>query len=272
MSKIETFEDLQELGVSVLHEQTHIARNKLELLLTKSFDELTRVQFMGFVSILEREYGIDLSFLREEYDQFVHAHPSTLVAKESVILQVNSRSKQMWVFGGIAAIIVLIAIASIVQGQLSVDPSQEVMQLSSADVKVVDQNTDVIVPLEINTTVVTPVVEANVSALKNESNVSMQPAENFENAVSIKPMTRAWVGMMDLTTGVKTQKITSKPIMIDRSKNTLYMFGHGRLKITTPEGKKTLKEKDAVWFIVEDGKLQQISEEQFSAKNNGTTW
>lgn len=272
MSKIETFEDLQELGVSVLHEQTHIARNKLELLLTKSFDELTRVQFMGFVSILEREYGIDLYFLREEYDQFVNSHPSTLVAKESAILQVSSRSKQKWILGGIAAVIALIALASIMQGELSIDPSQEVMQLSSADVEVVDQNTDVIVPVEINATVVTPVVEANVSLPQSEYNVSMQPMDNIENAVSIKPITRAWVGMMDLTSGAKTQKITSKTIVIDRSKSTLYMFGHGRLKITTPEGKKTLKEKDPVWFIFENGKLQQINEEQFSAKNNGPTW
>ena len=46
-----SFEDLQKLGTSVIHEQTHISRSKLELLLNKTYGDLTRVQFMGFMSI-----------------------------------------------------------------------------------------------------------------------------------------------------------------------------------------------------------------------------
>ncbi|HEX5670090.1 MAG TPA: hypothetical protein VFX66_01025, partial [Sulfuricurvum sp.] len=261
MSKIETFEDLQKLGLSILHEQTHIARNKLEMVLTKSFDELTRVQFMGFVSILEREYGIDLSSLREEYDNFMQSHPSTSIVKESVILQVKSRSRQKWVLGGIVAITALIALGWIMQGQLSVSPSEEIIKLSSTDVEVADQNLDVVLPVEINTTVAAPITEVAVPMPKDEVNVSMAPVVNVENAMSIKPLAKVWIGMMDLTSGVKTQKITTEPLILDSSKNTLYMFGHGRLEITTPQGKKMLKERNTVWFTYENGKLQQINQE-----------
>ena len=271
MSKIESFEDLQKLGTSVLHEQTHIARNKLESVLTKSFDELTRVQFMGFISILEREYGIDLFGIRQEYDEFVQIHPTVGILKESVILQAQSRSRQKWVLGGIAAITLLIIIGSLIQGRLSISPSEEVMQLSSANVEVVDENTTV-VPLEINTTETMPIVEANITLPTQELNVTSKSVTTIENATSIKPKMKVWIGILDLTTGTKSQKITRDPIALDKSKNTLYMFGHGQLEIVTPDGTKIIKDRNTVWFSYENGQLKQVNQQEFVAMNNGTTW
>lgn len=269
---MKTFEDLQSLGVNVIHEQTHIARSKLELVLNKSFADLTRVQFMGFISILEREYGIDLSGIRQEYDEFMQTHQDVVIPKESVILQAQSRSRQKWILLGMAIITLLIVMGSMIQGRLSIAPSEEVIQLSSANVEVVDENMD-IAPLEINTTAAVPViVEANITALKRESNITIEPVTTIENAVSIKPTVKVWMGMLDLTTGTKSQKTTMDSIALDKSKNTLYMFGHGRLEIVTPNGTKILKERNAVWFTYENAQFKQINEKEFAAKNNGTVW
>jgi ketosteroid isomerase-like protein len=266
------FEDLQKLGANVIHEQTHIARAKLELVLNKSFADLNRVQFMGFMSILEREYGIDLSDIRHEYDEFMQTHPDVMLPKSSVILQAESRTRQKWVLGGVVAIAVLIALGSMTQGRLSISPSDDIIKLSSADVEIVDQNTDVITPAEMNTTVIAPVVEANVSVVKHEQNTTVASVKNIETAISIKPIVKVWMGMMDMTTGQKTQKVTKDPVVLDVSKNTLFMFGHGRLEITTAEGKKTLQDRNTVWFTFENGKLQQINEEQFTEINKGINW
>lgn len=268
---MKTFEDLQNLGANVIHEQTHIARSKLELLLNKSFGDLTRVQFMGFISILEREYGIDLSSIRQEYDEFVQTHPDVVIQKDSVILQAQSRSRQKWVLGGIAAITSLIIIGSLIQGRLSISPSEEVMQLSSANVEVVDENTTVI-PLEINTTETMPIVEANITVPKQELNVTSKSVTTIENATSIKPKMKVWIGILDLTTGTKSQKITRDPITLDKSKNTLYMFGHGQLEIVTPDGTKIIKDRNTVWFTYENGQLKQVNQQEFAVKNNGTVW
>ncbi|MDP2078423.1 MAG: hypothetical protein Q8N01_05070 [Sulfuricurvum sp.] len=268
---MKTFDDLQNLGANVIHEQTHIARSKLELVLNKSFADLTRVQFMGFISILEREYGIDLSGIRQEYDEFVQSHPDVVIQKESVILQAQSRSRQKWILGGVVAITLLIVIGSMIQGRLSIAPSEDVIQLSSGNVEVVDANLG-IVPVEINTTVIAPIVEANTTALKSELNISTKSVATIENAVSIKPTVKVWIGILDLTTGTKSQKTTTDPIVLDKSKNTLYMFGHGRLEILTPNGTKILKDRNAVWFTYENGQLKQINEAEFSVKNNGVAW
>jgi hypothetical protein len=268
---MKSFEDLQELGANVIHEQTHIARAKLDSILNKTYDDLTRVQFMGFISILEREYGIDLSSIRDEYNEAMQTHLDVVLPKSSAILQAASRTRQKWVIGGVIAVLALITLGYMTQGQLSISPSEDIIKLSSTDVEVVDQNTDIVLPVEMNTTVVTPVVEANVSLVKDEQNRSM-PSTSFESAVNIKPSAKVWVGMMDLDTGKKTQKITKDTIVLDGSKNTLFMFGHGRLEIMTHEGKKTLKEKNAVWFTFENGKLQQINEAKFVEINKGANW
>ncbi len=268
-----TFEDLQSLGANVIHEQTHIARSKLELVLNKSFSSLTRVQFMGFISILEREYGIDLTDLRSEYDEFMQTHPDVAVPKKSVILQAQSRSRQKWVLGGILAIALLVGLGSMIQGRLSIAPSEDIMKLSSADVEVADVNMDVILPVETNTTMVTPVTEMNVTASKNELNVSViKSVTAIENAISIKPTVKVWMGILDLTTGSKSQATSMDPIVLDKTKNTLYMFGHGRLEIVTPEGTKILKDRNTVWFTYENGQLKQINAAEFAVKNNGATW
>lgn len=269
---MKSFEDLQELGANVIHEQTHIARAKLDSILNKTYDDLTRVQFMGFISILEREYGIDLSSIRDEYNEVMQTHLDVVLPKSSAILQAASRTRQKWVIGGVIAVLALITLGYMAQGELSISPSEDIIKLTSTDVAVVDQNTDIALPVEINTTVMTPVVEANMSLVMDEQNRSMPSVTNFEKAVSIKPSAKVWVGMMDIDSGKKTQKITKDAIVLDGSKNTLFMFGHGRLEITTPEGKKTLKERNAVWFTFENGKLQQINEVQFMEINKGANW
>ena len=42
MIQCKTFEDLQALGTEKIHERTHISRDKLELVLTKSYGEIGR--------------------------------------------------------------------------------------------------------------------------------------------------------------------------------------------------------------------------------------
>jgi len=277
MSSIKSFEDLQELGANSIHERTHIARAKLEQLLHKSFDGLNRVQFMGFTSILEREYGVNLESLRSEYDAYVGLHPDMAIAKPSVVLQASSNSRIFWIFGTIGAIIVLMIMGSMMQGELSVAPKEEVMELNSAAIEVVDANSSEMNASDVNVTNELNSTEGNTTQLTQEQNKSVvldTPSQvvNFGNVLSIKPSSKVWVGMMDLATGEKTQKITKEPIIIDNTKNWLFIFGHGRLEMVTSSGSKILKERNAVWFSYENGSLQQLTFEQFKIKNKGSNW
>ncbi len=278
MSTITSFEDLQELGANSIHERTHISRAKLEQVLHKSFDELKRVQFMGFVSILEREYGVNLESLRSEYDAYVGLNPDIAIEKPSAVLQASSNSRTLWIFGAIGAVIVLMIIGSMMQGKLSIAPKEEVMELSSAAIEVVDSNSSEINASDVNAIIDINMTEINATQLTQEHNKSIISMDtegkilNFADVLSIKPSSKVWVGMMDLATGEKTQKVTKDPILIDSTKSWLFVFGHGRLEIVTSSGNKILKERNTVWFTYENGSLQQLTLEEFNIKNKGSNW
>ncbi|MDQ7066723.1 MAG: hypothetical protein Q9M40_01265 [Sulfurimonas sp.] len=60
----EELEKLKSLGAQKIYEDTHIPVLHVQAILYSSFDSLQRVQFLGFISILEREYHVDLSSLK----------------------------------------------------------------------------------------------------------------------------------------------------------------------------------------------------------------
>ena len=264
MSKYQTFEDLQNLGTEKIHEKTHISRDKLELVLTKSYGEIGRVQFMGFLSILEREFGIDLNGIREEYNTYWEEHAGKIPAKESVILQPKSNSRQKWVIAAGMLIAAVLAGGYLLQSILSNEPREEVMNLTSLALEPAKE-----LP-EANTTASTE-TNGTVQAQTSDINGSNLPITEGK-AVTIRPLYKVWAGMIDMASGEKTQQITGEPIVIDTSRNWLIVLGHGRVEIETSEGKQVLKEKETVRFLCENGLLKPLSREEFAERNGGKNW
>lgn len=54
MSVNEGFEKLGTIGAQKINEKTHISKYHVQALLHNNFDDMTKIQFLGFVSILER--------------------------------------------------------------------------------------------------------------------------------------------------------------------------------------------------------------------------
>ena len=55
---------LKEIGAQKIYEDTHIPVEHIQAILHESFDGLSKIHFIGFISILQREYNIDLSELK----------------------------------------------------------------------------------------------------------------------------------------------------------------------------------------------------------------
>ena len=268
MKQCSTFEDLQALGTEKIHERTHISRDKVELVLTKSYGEIGRVQFMGFISILEREYGIDLNTIREEYATYYQDHIVETSSNSSVILQSSSNSKPKWIMVGIALIVMLMIAGYIAQGKMSNEPDEAVMKLTVPPIAVHDVTID---------TNVTDMNETNttVSMVNNEKNTTKPSASHSivsGNGLIIRPAYKVWYGMIDMETGQRIQNITADPIVIDTTKNWLIFMGHGRLEIESSSGKTELKDKETVRFVYENGSLKPITKDEFIERNGGKNW
>lgn len=279
MKQCNTFEDLQALGTEKIHERTHISRDKVELVLSKSYAQIGRVQFMGYLSILEREYDIDLNGVKEEYTAFCQSNPDMLLPKQSVILQADSNSKPKWIVAGVILIVVLMAGGYLLQGTMSTEPSEDVMNLTTSAVQVVENNNTAVVDTN----------ETNVTAsiANNETNQSIAtvakplvptqqtPAASAltpDQQTTITPKYKVWYGMIDLASGKRVQNITGDPIVIDSTKNWLIVLGHGRVELASPEGKKLLNDKNTVHFMCEKGILKQITQQEFIDLNGGKNW
>lgn len=276
MKQCNTFEDLQALGTEKIHEQTHISRDKVELVMNKAYADIGRVQFMGYISILEREYGIDLSKIKQEYVEYYQNNAAILTPKPSVILQATSNSKPKWVLAGITVIALLTAGGYFLQGKLSSEPQEDVMHLTTSAVEVVDQNSDQNVSdvNETNTTAPLANTVANPT-LNADANKTVTPAKQPVIAgkqLSIRPKYKVWYGIIDMATGGKTQNITKDPIVIDTTKDCLIILGHGRVEIEYPEGKTLLDDKNTVYFSCEKGTLKQITQQEFMERNGGKNW
>lgn len=275
MNPVKSFEELAALGVEKIHERTHIARDKVEAILTKSYSGMTKIQFMGFVSILEREYGVDLGTLREEFTRLNGETISSEAKLSSTVLHSAPSGRSRWYVLGAAAIAVILGIGYMVQNNLSTEPKNDLIELNP------------VAPMK---AVAEAATEENLTEAPDDQNASVMPevvAETPKRApvalsageaiktgdkLVIKPVSRVWIGLIDIDSGTKTQKVTADPIVIDTSKKWLIVLGHGWIDIDTAEGTTPLKERDAVWFSFENGKLIPLSKEEFLARNNGNNW
>lgn len=70
-------EILEEHTLESISERTRIPLENLESLINGDWERLKKVQALGFISILEREYGADLSGLRKECRNYFDSHRPT---------------------------------------------------------------------------------------------------------------------------------------------------------------------------------------------------
>jgi hypothetical protein len=89
---------LEENSTKTISQRTNIAEENIERLLDNDFGAIKRVKTLGFISILEREYKIDLSKLREDalayYDQKGEDESVTLGLP--IVEEKKGRSKWLW--------------------------------------------------------------------------------------------------------------------------------------------------------------------------------
>ena len=80
-------EILKEDNIELISEKTKISKFNLEAISAAEFDKLRKVKSLGFISILEREYKVELTALREQaleyYDKNSEIQKVTLTAPKN---------------------------------------------------------------------------------------------------------------------------------------------------------------------------------------------
>jgi hypothetical protein len=262
-------EKLRDIGANKIFEQTHIAKKFVEDILNENFASMNKIQFAGFISILEREYNLDLHELREAYnDKFNKAEskkgePFVISAQEG---EKQSTNKNLYIAGGLIAAGILVALLSFSNApeEKNTAPKQAVEDTTQANDEL---DTITIQEAKVN---LNHLGNTTVETLKPQEEVTIEPVHlgKFE----IIPRSELWIGIVDLETFKRTQKLGSVPFELASDKNWLLVMGHGYVNFEVNGEEQKFKDENKVWFAYENGTLQKLTRNEFKEKNRGKAW
>ncbi len=289
----------QEYSIEVVVNRTKISRKNLEKLQKGDFEGMTRTQAYGFLRILEREFGEEFSDLKAQIDQWFEQAPSPnaepIFQPEGGVRR-EGGSRKIWVGLLVVAVVVLgiyLYQTEFSQSGTVVDASanrttavtqkavekasvtQEMTpgsaeSVQSARGETVESESAPQAAVENNATEASPAAEAKAREEKKaeepEPYVPLEP-------VAVTPVVKLWFGIIDLKSKKRTAKVTDRPYEIDSHGKKLLMTGHGRFELSDAFG-NLFKYNDAKkhYFLIDDGLVKEITNEEFRRLNGGKVW
>jgi len=266
----EELEKLQSLGAQKIYENTHIPIHHVQAMLHNNFDGFSKVQFVGFISILEREYHQKLPLLKASGLAFFQERDGDSGQETLFIVSKKKKSPKV-LFLSILALVFVLAVLF----QLGVFSESQKTE-SSIDDTLIQNAEDSIV-----------VSENNLSDM-NETNVSVSPSVAVEDvnktdkkpvvekfvaqSFKIKPRSKVWLGYIDVKTNKKHQKTFSSELDLDPTKEWLLFFGHGYIDMYVDNELIKFDSHEFKRFLYKDGTLQTITTKEFKKLNRGRKW
>jgi hypothetical protein len=263
-------EKLREIGAEKIHDKTHIAKRFVEDILNEKYSSMNKIQFAGFVSIIERDYKLDLHELNEAYAAQMKSEedrePFTVSAQQS---EPKEKKNKSYIFGAVAITGLFLAIFT-----LSTSPDESVLP-SETEIIFVEN--------ELNSSTIEE-AKANLGYLDSEldtNSTGFEPLEELNKTIEepahvskfeIIPKSSLWIGTIDLETFVRTQKLTSSAFELDADKAWLLVMGHGYVSFDVNGEEVSFKDQGKVWFMYEKGTLTKLNRREFKEKNRGENW
>lgn len=281
---------LREIGAQTIHNDTHISKEYIQAIIHETFDGLQSIQFMGFVSILEREYKIDLNELREKGREHFKDEVEKLQKSEKVFVttqQVKNYSK-VYIALGLALVLSFAYISSVMQENQQaeipiiekVEPIQVVEKkevpleepvVEEKKVEVLEAPEEIV---EVNTTkeIVTAVVPEVKKVIEPVVKEVITPEVVEVKSLKILPKRKIWAGYINMKTHKKYQSVYRKEHSIDVKKDWLLLFGAGTAYLEINGEKKKFSSRQNMRFKYVDGVFTKISVTEFKRLNKGRKW
>ncbi|MEN4053718.1 MULTISPECIES: hypothetical protein [Sulfurimonas] len=264
----EALDRLKDIGAQKIYEDTHIPIGHVQAILYESFDGLNKIQFVGFISILEREYGEDLSAVRSRgVGYFDEKNAPDEAITDDAIFKSSSNKKNLTILYIILAIILFIIAIS-----FSMQSANDTLDNAIKENKIIEDAKKNIV------------VDANISdnnssdenaSLTNDEKTTVAPVKEekaLPQSLKIIARTKVWLGYIDAATNKKYQKIFEGELDLDPTKEWLLYFGHGYIDVIINGEEIKYNEKNTLRLHYENGEIKQISINEFRRLNRGNTW
>ena len=279
----------EKYSIEEISEKTKISPISLRFIRNKEFDKIPKAKFFGFINIIEKEYNVDLSDLKEEYNQL--APKKEEETPEIVVEKQDKRNYFIFILAFLLLIIggfvlyttlnkhhisdeetntsVLIKIPSKTKEQnnsqmtnisyennISLENNNSDNNItfeknSSKD----SNNSNKIVAPENKKTVIKPKtvpVVQKYNLLSNSKKTKQTVTKQKKYEVDIIPKKLVWFKVINIDTNKTTQFLTSKEKILPKG-NYYIKFGHGEITIHYDNQTINPNTKKIVRILFKDG-------------------
>jgi hypothetical protein len=271
----EGLERLRAQGVQKISEATHIPQECIRSIIDESYSELSKVQFLGFISILEREYEVNLDEVRKNGLNYFDAQHNE---KNTIFVEPQRVKSKTPIYLGASFGVLLLGIILYISSGVSNDVVDIVdnTTIVEATSKYIPskKKTDTINLSEVNKT--TQYTDKNISETINKKDKEIKKdiikeTPKIDNLVII-PKTKVWLGYIDLKTNKHYTKSFKNEFEIDPTKSWLLLFGHGYVSIEVDTKVTKFSQKDRLRILYKDNQLKKLTKKEFMRLNKGREW
>jgi len=286
----ESLKILKEIGAQQIHKDTHISKEYVQAIIHGSFEDLHPVQMSGFISILEREYNVDLSELKNQAREQLKIAEDSSDKKVFVAPAKQQNNSTVYI---ILLIVIFLAagyysfvyLSSMATTEVSIDNSN--IQSAQKSIEIIEKTEESVAEEVLEETNTTQNVETsdeevsqgNTNTIEPEAEVVLEEAsEQIEEPVAVTrtlkilPKNKIWAGYINIETNQKYQKVFRKEFSIDTSKNWLLLFGSGTVYLEVNGEKQKFSSNQNMRFKYVDGVFTKITVTEFKKLNKGRKW
>lgn len=295
---------LEEIGLQKVSQDTHIEQKYLQYMINGDFDKLNRINTLGFVKILSREYNIDLSDwvgVFEEYWAQNRLNPEE-DEKLFIVASSNDKSRKLFIFFVIVAFLVIAGVAyTLFTKPTILEPQEQTVQYDQTPL-VQETQAEIQKYEEENQTKIeeenSVVVDANMTSMEEgaqeEKQLSVTPvqeqvekntteeiitpaitereSEVFANQAIIAPKIKLWIGVIYLDNFKRRSYLGEGNFSIDLSRDQVITTGHGEFTLKDDAQDLNFTRRTPIRFEVKDGLIKEISWSKFKELNRGNAW
>ena len=276
---------LKEIGAQKIHKDTHISLEYVQAIIHGSFEGLNSIQINGFISIIEKEYDIDLGELKnhakEYFDRIKNEFPQEKKVFLSSQKQTNNTKIYVWlsiiIFAAVTyySFIYLSSMANVEQkiDNSQIKDAQKIATTSELRTKKALDSSNLNEKTTPEEKTIEKKTEKKIEIIE-VAEVVAPKIETVEKAKSLKilPKNKIWVGYINIKTNQKYQNVFKKDFALDTSKNWLLLFGSGTVHLEVNEKKENFSSKQNMRFKYVNGVFTKITVTEFKALNKGRKW
>ncbi|WP_331775171.1 hypothetical protein [Sulfurospirillum sp. 1612] len=289
---------LEEIGLKEISKKTHIEIKFLEYIINSDFDKLNKTNSIGFVKIISREYQLDLSDWLDEARAYWDAQIPEPEEQKIFIAPKSKKIPKSVV--SLLAFVILVAILyaaymfldkklnffenTVLKKDINYTYEEtpavsEAKKTLAQEIIVPETNTTAVI--EENQSDVNQSVAPSVNATETETIAINQNETKKTNEVPITPVDKKsfiepnkklWIGIIDLNTYKRTSYVGDGNYSIDPKNDQLITTGHGDFTMHFKGVSTEYTRMEPLDFLIKDGKLTEISKEEFKKLNRGTLW